>query len=44
MIEKQLLLIDLQEQLKAAQNDLTKAVLQHIIADVLSDKYNVRTW
>jgi hypothetical protein len=44
MIEKELILRDLQEQLHNATDETVKTVLQGLIADILSDRYNVRVW
>jgi hypothetical protein len=44
MLEKELLLNDLQEQLKNTDNEGIKIIINNIIADVVTGKYNVRTW
>jgi hypothetical protein len=44
MLEKELLLKDLQEQLHNADNEGIKIIINNIIADVLTGKYNVRVW
>jgi hypothetical protein len=44
MIEKQLLLKDLQKQLHETDNDQTKVIISNLIADILTDKYSVRIW
>lgn len=44
MLEKELLLNDLQEQLRNADNEGIKIIINNIIADVLTGKYNVRVW
>jgi hypothetical protein len=44
MIQKDILLQDLQKQLHNAEDDQTKVILNGIIADVLSGKFNVRVW
>jgi hypothetical protein len=44
VIEKELLLIDLQKQLHNVDNEEVKMMLQNLIADVLSEKYAPRIW
>ena len=44
MIEKELLLNDLQKQLHDTEDETKQIVLRNIIADILSNKYSVRIW
>jgi hypothetical protein len=44
MIEKELLIRDLQEQLRKTEDEQTKVILANIISDVISGKYNIRVW
>ena len=44
MIEKELLLADLQKQIKETEDEQTKVILANIISDVISGKYNIRVW
>lgn len=44
MIEKELLLNDLQKQIKETEDEQTKVILANIISDVISGKYNIRVW
>lgn len=44
MIEKELLLLSLQERLNEETNADKRLLLQAIISDVLSNKFQVRIW
>lgn len=44
MIQKDLLLQDLQKQLHNTEDDQTKVILSNLIADVLTGKFNVKVW
>jgi hypothetical protein len=44
MVEKDLILKDLQEKLRSADDEKTKLILSEVIADLISGKYNIRVW
>jgi hypothetical protein len=44
MLEKELLLMDLQEQLHNTDNEGIKIIINNIIADIISNKYAPRIW
>jgi hypothetical protein len=43
-MEKELILIDLQKQLHESDNPEVKMMLNNIISNILTNKYNVRIW
>jgi hypothetical protein len=44
MIEKELILRDLQNTLHNTDNEQVKLVIGNVIADVLSGKFDIRIW
>lgn len=44
MFEKELILIDLQEQLSSTEDEKVRMVLNEIIFNISNNKYAVRTW
>lgn len=44
MIEKELILRDLQNTLHTTENEQVKMIIGNVIADILSGKFNVRVW
>jgi hypothetical protein len=44
MIEKQLIIADLQEQIKKTDDPKTRAILAEIIGNIFTGKYSVRIW
>jgi hypothetical protein len=44
MVQKDLLIQELQKQLHNTENTETKVLLNSLIADVLTGKFNVKVW
>jgi hypothetical protein len=44
MIQKELILKDLQKQIHSTDDEQTKLILSSVIADILSEKYAIKIW